>query len=161
APARLLVGVQHALDAELDGLRVEVLAVVELDAGSQLEVPRGGVDRRPRGGHAGLVGELAVLDRTTHEVIEHVVHDGEGAVLRVHVGIERGGVRALGDGDLSFGCGNGAGRRPRGGEGDRDEGGGGSGRAAHGRYLPWAGHGAVRIWDGAAHGAVRTWDVAG
>ncbi len=32
APARLLVGVQHALDAELDRLGVEVLAVVELDA---------------------------------------------------------------------------------------------------------------------------------
>ena len=97
-----LVGrVGQALDAELDRVGVEILAVVELDAPAQLELPGG---RRHQLGHLGrerrhqLEG-LVALD----QALEHLrAHVRRRRLLLVHH-VERGGVHALRDHDLARG----------------------------------------------------------
>ena len=92
-----------ALQAELHRLRVELLAVVELDALAELDFPDGGRDELGKlGGQSGDDLEIVVA---LHEAIEDVPGDhGGGGLLLVH-GVERGRVHSLGDDDLALGRG--------------------------------------------------------
>ncbi len=99
--AQLVGRVGQTLDAELDRLGGEVLAVVELDAAPQLELPRG---RRHQLRHLGrergdqLEGLVALEQR-----LEHLrAHVRRGLLLLVHH-VERGGVHALRDHDPALG----------------------------------------------------------
>ena len=78
--------VQLALDAELDGLGVEGLPVVELHAAAELELVGGGTDEPPGLGEA--AGEAHAL--VTHqERVEDVPGDVVGGDLPRQVGVER------------------------------------------------------------------------
>src|SRR5262249_61105806 len=68
AARRALLGVQNALDAELDRARVEGLAVVELDVVPELELPRGVVEEAP--GLREVALELERLDVSPEERVE-------------------------------------------------------------------------------------------
>ena len=75
----------RALEAEHDVVGGERRAVVELDAGTQLEAPRRRVDLRPRFGERGLESELLVAN--DQEFVDELVDVvGQVLVLRVRVG---------------------------------------------------------------------------
>ena len=91
---RLLGGVEHAVDAELHRLRIHGLAVLELDALPDLELPREVVNRPPR--FRETAHELHALwiarDQVVEDVHEHHVVDGARRLMRIErlpVGIER------------------------------------------------------------------------
>jgi hypothetical protein len=76
---------RDALDRELDVLRREVRAVVELDAAAQLELPGGGVDQLPALGEAGLDLELVARPGQRVEDVLHRLGMGAGGgEVRIH-----------------------------------------------------------------------------
>ena len=78
--------VELALDAELDGVRVEGLPVVELHAAAQLELVRGRADEPPRLGQAAGEPHPLVPDQ---QGIEDVPGDVVGRDLAREMGVER------------------------------------------------------------------------
>jgi hypothetical protein len=84
-------GVDDALPASLEGLRVDVLAVVELGAGDQVEGELGGLGvGLPAGGRVG--DELAALEVVVGEGVEELVLDLGALVLLRVVGVDALGV---------------------------------------------------------------------
>ena len=81
---RLVGGVLDVVHGRLDALGIEGLAVVELDALAQGELPRGVVHHLPRDGEHGdrLVALRIAVDQPIVHVLDHVVgrpvHDGVG-----------------------------------------------------------------------------------
>src|SRR6266700_1238325 len=93
-PAQLEPGIDQPLEAELHGLGVEGLAVVEPDAPPELELPGRRAHAPVRLGQERDKIEVRVpLDQPIEEIVGH---HGRRRFLMVH-GIERGGVDALRD----------------------------------------------------------------
>ena len=78
--------VQLALDAELDGLGIEGLAVVELHAAAELELVGGGADEPPGLGEAAGEAHALVTDQ---QRVEDVPGDVVGGDLPRQMGVER------------------------------------------------------------------------
>src|SRR5262245_45008359 len=84
--ARLQLGIADAVEAELHRFRIDLLAVVELDALADLELPGRGVQELPRLGQPGDELEVLVAER------QRVVDVQEGVVGgRVLVPLRIGG----------------------------------------------------------------------
>src|SRR2546427_561763 len=93
--AGALRGVQHPLDAELDGARVERLAVVELDPAPQPELPGRVVEQAPRLGEIAL--ELERLEVPAQQGVEDLPVRLVGVLVAVHVPVEGGRLARLHD----------------------------------------------------------------
>jgi hypothetical protein len=120
SPAHLVLGVHQSLEAELDRLRVHRLAVVELHAGPELELPhRGSHELRHLAGEGRLYLELGVA---LEQRIEDVPADVPRRRFLVIHRIEGGRVHALGDGHLALGNDGGSGRDGHGKRGHEDGG---------------------------------------
>jgi hypothetical protein len=92
-----LLGIEHPLDAELDGGRVEGLAVVELHVPAELELPGRVVEELPRLREVPL--ELQGLEVPPEERVEDLAVRLVRVLVAVHVPIERRGLARLHDDD--------------------------------------------------------------
>jgi hypothetical protein len=119
--AHLVLGIHQSLEAELDRLRVDRLAVVESYAGPELELPHRGGDEL---GHLAGEGRLHLeLGVALEQRIEDVPADVPRRRFLVIHRIEGGRVHTLGDGHLALGNGgDGHGKRGHEDSGERDAG---------------------------------------
>ena len=96
---RLEVRAVDALEGELDRIRVEGLAIVELHALAELDLPHLLAHELVRGRERG--NELELLVTREECVVDRRVDDERHDVVR-HLHVEELGVDALGDGDIAL-----------------------------------------------------------